>query len=336
MSLSLNLDKSSRLLIVVPHPDDEILATGVLIQKALSEGSSLRIVIATDGDDNPWPQRWIEKRWRIDAERRKHWGQRRRDEATEALSRLGIQVEQVRYYGWPDQGLTDRLMGDSRCEDQLVAEIDDFSPTHVVAPSLSDLHPDHSALRVLLEIALKRSSFERSQRLGFVVHGTSPHGESVVFPASDECLRKKQFALKAHASQLLLSGARMRKMCSRLERFESSMAAAASIVTANHREWQMAPSTPVFSLRERALYLVVTSAKRVTRASLPLPHRGGCFNQEIERVSEGSLNAQLVNASGRLSVTLTSDFAIDQVFAKIERLGSRLFIYDRHGWKKID
>ncbi|MCB1569830.1 MAG: PIG-L family deacetylase, partial [Xanthomonadales bacterium] len=61
MTLRLELRDSDRLLVVVPHPDDETLATGGLIQRALLAGAALRVVFATDGDNNPWPQRWLER-----------------------------------------------------------------------------------------------------------------------------------------------------------------------------------------------------------------------------------------------------------------------------------
>ena len=154
----LDLDSDTRLLVVVPHPDDETLATGGLIQIALDAGAALRVVIATDGDNNPWPQRWVEKRWRIDAEARRRWGRRRRSEVTEALARLGVTGADIRHYGWPDQGLTGLLMRDAQCEDQLVAEIVDFAPTLVVAPSLADRHPDRT------HVLRRNSPAERGRR----------------------------------------------------------------------------------------------------------------------------------------------------------------------------
>ncbi|MEO7936976.1 MAG: PIG-L family deacetylase, partial [Dokdonella sp.] len=160
MTSVLDLDKHTRLLIVVPHPDDETLATGGLIQAALAVGASLRVVIVTDGDNNPWPQRWVEKRWHIDAQARTRWGTRRRHEAAAALARLGVAEDDVRHYGWPDQGLTGLLMCDAQREDELLVEIVDFAPTLVAAPSLADRHPDHSALRVMLELALARTVFD--------------------------------------------------------------------------------------------------------------------------------------------------------------------------------
>ncbi|PYI83224.1 MAG: hypothetical protein DMF09_12355, partial [Verrucomicrobia bacterium] len=58
---------SSRLILFAPHPDDESLACSILLQRAVRAGAAIRVVYATDGDDNPWPQRVLERKWRLDA-----------------------------------------------------------------------------------------------------------------------------------------------------------------------------------------------------------------------------------------------------------------------------
>jgi len=40
---------------IAPHPDDEALACSVILQHAVRAGTVIRVVYATDGDDNPWP-----------------------------------------------------------------------------------------------------------------------------------------------------------------------------------------------------------------------------------------------------------------------------------------
>ena len=70
ISLREALRPSARILILAPHPDDESLGTGGLIQQALAAGAALRVLFITDGDNNPWPQRFIERRWFINAPER--------------------------------------------------------------------------------------------------------------------------------------------------------------------------------------------------------------------------------------------------------------------------
>jgi len=47
------LDERVRMLVVSPHPDDESLAVGGLIQAVLAAGGAVDVLLLTDGDDNP-------------------------------------------------------------------------------------------------------------------------------------------------------------------------------------------------------------------------------------------------------------------------------------------
>ena len=75
------LHQDARILILAPHPDDECLGTGGLIQQALAKGAKVKVIFITNGDNNPWPQRYLEKIWFIVVEERARWGQRRKIEA---------------------------------------------------------------------------------------------------------------------------------------------------------------------------------------------------------------------------------------------------------------
>ena len=97
--------EGARITVLAPHPDDESLGAGGLIQQALAAGAGVRVIFITDGDNNPWPQRWIERRWRIDGECRPRWGARRRAEALRALERLGVPASQAEFFGLPDAGI---------------------------------------------------------------------------------------------------------------------------------------------------------------------------------------------------------------------------------------
>ncbi len=55
----------SRLLLFAPHPDDESLGCSILLQRAVRARAMIRVVYVTDGDDNPWPQRVLERKWRL-------------------------------------------------------------------------------------------------------------------------------------------------------------------------------------------------------------------------------------------------------------------------------
>src|SRR5260370_12323247 len=99
-------DIRSRLMLIAPHPDDEALACSVILQQAVRAGAAIRIVYVTDGENNPWPQRVLERRWRLSASDRKRWGKLRRAEALAALRVLGIHPSDVPFLGPPEHGLT--------------------------------------------------------------------------------------------------------------------------------------------------------------------------------------------------------------------------------------
>ena len=103
----------TRLLVVAPHPDDETIATGVLIQQVRAAGGEVHIVLLTAGDNNPWPQRWLERRWRIGATDRKRWAQRRGKELLRALAVLGVSPPALHAVNWPDMGVTHLLLHSS-------------------------------------------------------------------------------------------------------------------------------------------------------------------------------------------------------------------------------
>jgi LmbE family N-acetylglucosaminyl deacetylase len=158
-TVTVSLSTADRLLVLAVHPDDESLCAGGIIQRAASCGAKVLVVFITNGDDNPWPQRFVEWRWHIGPADRARWGQRRRREALAALVCLGISEEHAQFWGFPDQGITEILMaGRQDLLARLSHVIGEWLPSVIVGPSKHDLHPDHNSLAVLLEMALKRIS----------------------------------------------------------------------------------------------------------------------------------------------------------------------------------
>ena len=331
MTLRLELRDSDRLLVVVPHPDDETLATGGLIQRALLAGAALRVVFATDGDNNPWPQRWLERRWRIDAADRERWGRRRREEARTAMTLLGVPAEAVRFLGWPDQGLTAILMRDGGAEDRLGEEIARFAPTHIAMPSLDDRHPDHNALRVMLELALFRQDRFDCRRLGYVVHGPGPDRRSLAIPLDAAQFANKQRALFAHATQLSLSRRRMQRLCERVECFEA-VPAPSKAAAQKGLEWTLPWPGHQRWLHGHELLLVAGVGTRIARHRIALPRTTQVTTWSVALGDDSPLQAAIRIEAGRLHVSLASRETISLAFAKIERTGTRLVIYDSQGW----
>ncbi len=200
---------TARVLVIAPHPDDETLATGGLLHFAVNCGWSIKVIFVTDGDNNPWPQRVVERRLFLGRHSRARLGAQRRREALAALAVLGVRAEQTEFWAYPDQGLTQLLTSaDSRLSHQLVQTLRAFQPTHVVAPSRRDLHPDHNALGLLVAQAVAELPDQRPVRLHYIVHGSGAAlraRDFVALPVNKEMLAAKRAALSQHGSQLAVS-----------------------------------------------------------------------------------------------------------------------------------
>ncbi|WP_114241202.1 PIG-L deacetylase family protein [Dyella sp. C9] len=220
--MALSLNASTRLLVVAPHPDDESIATGELIQQVRQSGGEVRILLLTNGDNNPWPQRWVERRLRIGSDERRRWGERRRSEVGHALAQLGVPAESLTALGWPDMGLTTRLC--DKFEPTLAAvreALDAARPNLLALPALGDHHPDHGAAHVITRLALAQWQGEQPELLAYLVHGHE--GETsgrVKLDSSVGLHANKLAALACHRSQMALSGKRMRRMADRAEHYQ--------------------------------------------------------------------------------------------------------------------
>lgn len=118
--------RGERLLVLAPHPDDEVIACGGLIAQHLREGRAVRVAIATNGAQAG------------DVATRE-------DESRRGVATLG--TAEVLFLGFPDRGLGDDAA--PRLREQLV----EFRPDLVLVPSPVEIHPDHLALsRVFCEL----------------------------------------------------------------------------------------------------------------------------------------------------------------------------------------
>ncbi len=207
----------TRLLVIAPHPDDETIATGLLVQQVSAAGGEVRIVLLTAGDNNPWPQRWLERRWRIGARDRQRWAQRRGAEMRQALASLGLPLQALQTLEWPDLGVTDMLLHSTgRAVATIADAIARFSPDLIALPSLRDSHPDHSAAHVLVCLALA----ERAQApalFAYLVHGKADTSRFTTIEPTPAQIAGKNAALQAHRSQMALSGKRLRRLANRPE-----------------------------------------------------------------------------------------------------------------------
>lgn len=187
-----------RVLIIAPHPDDETLATGGVIQRA----GAVRVIFMTNGERNPWPQRVAYRKLRVNEGDRSRWGAIRRDEAIAALATLGAPDDCARFLGHPDTELmTMARDGNRDITDAIVNEAAEFAPTLVIAPSFFDLHADHRASSYFAHIALPAANI-----VTYVIHGDAdPDRIAAKVELTAEERQRKSDAMERHATQLRLS-----------------------------------------------------------------------------------------------------------------------------------
>lgn len=220
-----------RLLVFAPHPDDESLACGGLIQRAQAVGAQVMVVIATDGDANPWPQRLIEKRWHLGPDATRRWGALRGSEARAALQTLGVPEDNARFLHWADQGLTKRLMEQGEASvAQLRQLVREQRPTLVAMPSILDSHPDHSALALMLKAAL-RAEGSNARLLSYWLHGRTVAAEGLVsqLPLTPDELGVKRVAALCHLSQTHFGTSRLLRFVGASEEFRQPVATVADV-----------------------------------------------------------------------------------------------------------
>ncbi|TMQ47846.1 MAG: hypothetical protein E6K71_08835 [Candidatus Eisenbacteria bacterium] len=222
---SFEIRPTDRVMVLAPHPDDESLATAGVLQRARSVGGRTRVLFLTDGENNPWAQRAVERRWRLSPADRLRWGSRRRAEAVTALSCLGLDKECARFLGYPDQGLFDLLMTEPEpLINDLVQELTGFEPSILIEPHPADRHPDHGALGVLTTSALARASLDGLEpvRLHYLVHDArrpARHSMPIALRLTESELERKRRAILTHRTQLPLRGRSLLRFAAAQEPF---------------------------------------------------------------------------------------------------------------------
>ncbi len=188
---TLQVEQYHRILIFAPHPDDEALASGGVIATALAAEPppQIRVVVVTSGEAslstalangyNPASQRSTRR-----------LAENRQRESLQALTSLGVDPEQIQFWGFPDGGLESiwlhhwtgdvpyrsRWTGLTSSEhavnspivpytgaallDLLREALAEFQPDAVVMPHPQDAHPDHRALAYFISLAVSLNQAE--------------------------------------------------------------------------------------------------------------------------------------------------------------------------------
>ena len=337
--------KSDKVLIVAPHPDDESLGTGGLLQRIFAQRIPVRIVFATNGENNPWAQRYWEKRWRIGPDERVRWGRRRREEAFEAICTLGGKPDCARFLNLPDLGTTRLLMcGEPELPILITEQLQDWEPTVAFIPTMQDAHPDHSALAVAFSMALDSVGGSSIRILEYLVHKPQVpmSQEPVRLLLSTEEVECKRRAILCHKTQVALSRGRFTSFAKVEEVFypQNPMEAQTGDrpLAAGHLHEGVLRLQFKVSRRERfhseILFAFRTDAANEHRWMLSIPFRSGTARIR-DTISGRELHDAIVRGSGSI---LSVDIPVpgmphfDAIYAKLS--GWTLF-FDRSGWNQF-
>ena len=336
----------SRLMLITPHPDDEALACGIVLQRAVGAGAAVRIVYATDGDDNPWPQRVLERKWQLGATDRRRWGKLRRAEALAALQILGVCPADVRFFALPDQRLTHLLITNCLSSfEKFATSINDWAPTHLLVPSIHDTHPDHSALAVALRLVLGKLYPDGPP---MSVWAYTVHGKSRAFFDRAQKLQQsktetklKEQAIRCHETQLKLSRRRFLAYATRPETFLKIESSEATVGDGPIRWISRESHTLRLKVLLSAKPLRLTSATlfvlghdltgRIRCVHTPVPvHPSGvelvdCSTREPIHVAQYHGDA----FAGEFAIPVEVFSLVHAVFVKLER---RSWFFDEAGW----
>ncbi|MEN8163411.1 MAG: glycosyltransferase, partial [Acidobacteriota bacterium] len=121
----------SPLLVLAPHPDDEIFGGGPILLEAVRADATIHVIVATNGIAQGDPET-------------------RREESREAARRLGIPAPEF----WP---FDDRSLSPSNPDllEHIRQALDHHRPELLAIPSPAELHPDHRAMALAVYRALQ-------------------------------------------------------------------------------------------------------------------------------------------------------------------------------------
>jgi LmbE family N-acetylglucosaminyl deacetylase len=170
--------RGERLLVLAPHPDDEVIGCGGLVALHLREGRKVHVVVATDGAQAG------------DAAQRD-------SESRAALASLGNAT--IEFLRFPDRNLADARELDVRT----AAILREWKPDLIAVPSPLEIHPDHVALsRAFCDLIARDASLFADLAVARVAfyEVSAPLRPNVLLDITSVA-DAKYAAIAAHASQ---------------------------------------------------------------------------------------------------------------------------------------
>lgn len=225
------ISSSDRILIFAPHPDDESLGTGGIIQKALEKNASVQVVMMTNGDDmNTTSFKYFLKSIN-NSNYNGSIGDLRYNETLKATSALGLSKNNIIFLGYPDNGLKSMLetnwdndhlfkrttgsnqynhspysfsyeknapYSGSNVVKNIVQIMNDYKPTIIIYPDDNDDHTDHFATGVFVKYAALQTGYN-DQNYTYLVHKGSSWPSPLLYqPTLGICFPCEFSAFDAH------------------------------------------------------------------------------------------------------------------------------------------
>ena len=173
--------EGTRVLVLAPHPDDEIFGCGGAIMRHVSHRQPVKVIICSDGAYRP------------DASQQATYAALRRSESIQAATVLGY--GEPDFWGLPDRGLE---YGEFLVQ-RIQHAIETFHADLLYAPSIHEMHPDHRALAMAAVEAARRHG--SPLKLAMYEVGVPMLRPSLLLDISDLRERKQQ-AMACFLSQL--------------------------------------------------------------------------------------------------------------------------------------
>jgi len=189
-----------RLVVVAPHPDDEILACGGLLASFRGREQDLLLISVTDGEaSHPGSTQWTEHRLR----------RQRPQESRNALHKLGLDVQAL---DWQRLALKDSAV--ARDEAFLVNHLGHLlhSGDQLLCTWRGDGHGDHEAVGRACARAAQAKGVELLEVPVWAWYWAQPEDSRIPWERAfkvrldGDALQRKQQAITAHVSQLQADG----------------------------------------------------------------------------------------------------------------------------------
>lgn len=179
-------------IIFAPHPDDEVLSSGGLIQQSLDAGINIIIVYMTDGracylaihletEKNPTQVALIRKR-----------------EALEGCNILNIPVSNLQFLDFPDQQLRDHY---TQALEEVKVIIRSFSRVDVFIPVGQNPHIDHQATHNIVVQAIEELQRDDIPIYQYGLHRNVRGKADLKVKLTPQMLQIKIQAYNCHQSQ---------------------------------------------------------------------------------------------------------------------------------------